>query len=73
MAKKLTTAEFIKRARCIHGDKYDYRFVNYVNAHTKIVVVCPLHGEFVQEPTNHVHNCFVNRESNYQQKGMVLA
>ena len=55
MAKKLTTAEFIEKARRVHDDKYDYHLVSYINAHTKIVVICPSHGQFIQEPTNHIH------------------
>lgn len=44
--KKLTTEEFIERARKIHGNKYDYSKVNYVNAKTKVCIICPIHGEF---------------------------
>ena len=29
---KLTTEEFIKKAREVHGDKYDYSKVEYVNS-----------------------------------------
>ena len=52
--KKLTTEEFIKRAKQIHGDRYDYSKVIYVNAHTKVCIICPEHGEFWQIPNNHL-------------------
>jgi hypothetical protein len=52
--KKLTTEEFIKRAREVHGDKYDYSKVEYVNAHTKVCIVCSEHGEFWQVPYAHI-------------------
>jgi len=55
MAKRLTTQEFVDRAYAIHGDRYDYSKVAYVNAHTNVVIVCRLHGEYIQEPTNHIH------------------
>ena len=57
--KKLTTEEFIKRSREIHGDKYDYSKVNYVNNHTKVCIICPEHGEFWQKPMSHLngHGC----------------
>jgi len=57
--KKLTTEEFIEKARRVHGDKYDYSRVEYVNAKTKICVICPEHGEFWQTPDKHLsgHNC----------------
>ena len=52
--KKKTTDEFIKQAREVHGDKYDYSKVNYINARTKVCIICPEHGEFWQKPNNHI-------------------
>ena len=59
MGKKLTTEEFIKRARKVHGDRYDYSKVVYVNASTKVCIICPEHGEFWQIPNSHLmgHGC----------------
>jgi len=54
MSKRLTTQEFIDRARDVHGDKYDYSKVEYVNANTKVCIVCPKHGEFWQKPSSHL-------------------
>lgn len=54
MPKKLTTEEFIAKARAIHGDKYDYSKVVYKNNHTKVIIVCPEHGEFLQVPKSHL-------------------
>ena len=50
----LTTQEFIERVRKIHGDKYDYSKVNYINNHTNITIICSIHGEFDQLPLNHL-------------------
>lgn len=57
--KKLTKDEFISKAKEIHGDKYDYSKVDYVNSKTKVCIICPLHGEFWQIPANHLlgKNC----------------
>lgn len=52
--QKLTTEDFIKRAREVHGDKYDYSKVNYIDAHTKICIICPKHGKFLQIPNDHL-------------------
>ncbi len=52
--KKLTTEEFIQRAKAIHGDKYDYSKVQYVNASTKVCIICPKHGEFWQKTSHHI-------------------
>lgn len=57
--RKLTTIEFIEKAKSVHGDKYDYSKVNYINAQTNICIICPEHGEFWQKPYNHLngHKC----------------
>lgn len=50
----MTTEEFIIRSIQKHGNKYDYSKVVYVNANTKVVIVCPTHGEFSQKPYSHI-------------------
>lgn len=52
--KKLTTEEFINRVKEIHGNKYDYSNVNYINSKTKVCIICLEHGEFWQTPINHL-------------------
>ena len=47
--------KFIEKANLIHGDKYDYSLVEYVNAKTKVCIICKKHGEFWQTPDNHTH------------------
>lgn len=54
MAKPKTTAQFIQDARKIHGDKYDYSLTEYVNAITKVKIICPCHGEFYQGANSHL-------------------
>ena len=54
MAVKYTKDDFIKKAREIHGDKYDYSKVEYVNSQTKVCIICPEHGEFWQLPASHI-------------------
>lgn len=51
--KKLTTSEFIARSRKVHGDYYDYSLVSYVSNHTPVKIICPIHGEFLQQPSQH--------------------
>ena len=57
--KNITKKDFIEKARKIHGDKYDYSKVNYVNSQTNVTIICPEHGEFEQKPVNHLrfHGC----------------
>lgn len=61
---KYTTDEFIEKAREIHGDKYDYSKVEYVNSETKVCIICPTHGEFWQSPMNHLSGMDVNGVAN---------
>jgi very-short-patch-repair endonuclease len=53
-AKK--TELFISKANKIHKNRYDYSKVNYINAKTKITIICREHGEFQQTPSNHLSN-----------------
>ena len=50
-----TKDEFISKSNTLHNYKYDYSNVNYVNAHTKVHIKCPKHGEFWQTPDTHLH------------------
>ena len=52
--RKLTTEEFIEKAKDIHGDKYDYSLVDYISAKTKVKIVCPEHGVFYQTASDHL-------------------
>ena len=42
--------QFIQDAIKIHGDVYDYSKVEYINALTKVRIICLKHGEFLQTP-----------------------
>lgn len=51
---KLTTEEWIEKAKTVHGNKYDYSKVEYIDSKTKVCIICPEHGEFWQVPNNHL-------------------
>ena len=55
-----TLEEFIEEARSVHGDRYDYSKVDYKSRHTKIIIICKIHGEFEQAVGNHIcgANCY---------------
>lgn len=61
MAK--TTDDFIAEASIVHQNKYDYSKTQYKNSHTKVCIIChnidektgAEHGEFWQEPSNHLN------------------
>ena len=52
--KNVTTEDFIEKARKIHGNKYGYSLVKYVNNSTKVKIICTKHGIFNQDPQNHL-------------------
>ena len=52
--RRLTTEGFISRARRVHGNKYDYALVEYSGTYTPVKIICREHGEFEQQPNNHL-------------------
>ena len=48
------TDDFIKKSNFIHNNFYTYDKVEYVNNTTKVIITCPIHGDFKQEPHNHL-------------------
>lgn len=41
---KSTTEEFIKKAKAIYGERYDYSKVEYKGNKEKVCIICPEHG-----------------------------
>lgn len=73
MSRKLTTEDFIKTANEVHNSYYDYSKCIYLGAHTKVEIICPLHGSFWQKPNDHVkgqgcYYCGVEKRSNKTRK-----
>lgn len=52
---QLTTEQFVKRARSIHGDKYDYSETAYISLYKKVNIKCERHGIFSQLAGNHIN------------------
>ena len=69
---KLSTDEFIKRSKVAHENQYDYSKTVYVNGSTKVVVTCPIHGDFLTLPGNHMRGsgcpeCFGTKKRTTQE------
>jgi hypothetical protein len=65
------TQVFIEKASKIYGDKYDYSKVDYINAKTKVIIICKEHGDYLQTPNKHLQNrncqkCGKIKLSNYK-------
>jgi len=54
MSKKLTTEEFIEKAKAIHGNRYDYSLVEYITNKDKVKIICKEHGIFEQRAIKHL-------------------
>ena len=52
--QKSTLKEFIQKANIKHNSFYNYSKVEYINSYTKVVITCPIHGDFEQEPNRHL-------------------
>lgn len=63
--------EFIKKSIKLHKNKYKYFKVDYKNTHTKVCIVCPIHGYFWCTPSNHLQHksgclkCWNTRRGKY--------
>lgn len=58
---KYNTESFIQKAKEIHGEKYDYSKVKYVDHKTKVCIICPTHGEFWIRPSHHINKGRTNQ------------
>lgn len=47
--------QFITNAIKIHGDRYDYSKSIYTGCENKLIIICKEHGEFEQQPNNHLY------------------
>lgn len=50
----IDTNEFKIRALKVHGNRYDYSNVDYINSRTLVDIICRKHGNFQQTPANHL-------------------
>lgn len=55
IANRTTPKQFMLKSVIIHNNKYDYSKVVYINSKTKVEIVCPRHGSFLQTPDNHIN------------------
>ena len=60
MSKKLTTEDFVRASRLTHGEFYNYASVVYVGNKSKVEIVCPVHGKFLQTASHHMRGVGCN-------------
>lgn len=54
LAVRKTTEQFIKEANIIHDNKFNYDKTDYVKNQIKVIINCPMHGDFLQRPLSHL-------------------
>ena len=54
---KYQRIDIIEKFRKVHGNRYDYSKVKYTGTKNKVIIICHIHGEFLQEPKNHIMGC----------------
>lgn len=55
LPKLKSKEKFIEEASFVHDNKYDYSKVEYKGSNKKVIIICPIHGEFLQAPHDHIH------------------
>lgn len=56
--KKVNFSNFLSRCAIKFGDRFDYSKVVWVNSKSKLIIICPVHGEFRQTPSNHLKSVY---------------
>ena len=54
MPAKVTTSEFIERAKSVHGDRCDYSKTFITSMVKNTTITCPIHGDFETRAANHL-------------------
>lgn len=54
---KMTPDQVLERYNMLFGDYYDYSELNYINARTKVTLICPLHGKVSTHPFKGCPKC----------------
>ena len=68
--KKMTKEEFIENAKIVHNNYFSYEHCNFINVNSKVIVTCPVHGDFEVKASNHLNgaNCKICSKENIVHK-----
>ena len=53
--KSFTSTQFIDKANIIHDNKYNYNKTEFVSSREKLIITCPIHGDFIQRASAHIN------------------
>ena len=51
---EINTESLVAKFKKIHGESFDYSKVEFESLTTKVIIICPEHGEFYQQPRLHL-------------------
>jgi len=54
LSTRKTTSSFIRESMLVHDFKYNYDKTDYIKNQTKVIITCPIHGDFSQRPLSHL-------------------
>lgn len=57
LSVRKTTRKFIIESNLVHDYKYNYDKTDYVKNNIKVIITCPIHGDFLQNPLSHIQGC----------------
>ena len=55
LSVRKTNDEFIKESILVHDNKYSYKKTKYIKNQKKVIITCPIHGDFEQRPLSHLN------------------
>jgi hypothetical protein len=69
MTARLTTEQFVAKAHIVHSNKYTYEKAVYETKHSKVVVTCPSHGDYVVSAGVHLLGFTCKKCANEAKRG----
>ena len=75
-SKRSNSIKFIQMAKKLHGNRYDYSKIEYKSNHSKVEIICPIHGLFLQKPSSHLRKlgcpkCGIEKASNSKKLNII--
>ena len=68
---KSNTMEFIEKSMKIHGGKFDYSKTDYIKSNENVIIICKIHGEFLQMPSGHLSGAGCSKCSGYYKSNTI--
>jgi ferredoxin-like protein FixX len=65
--RRNSTAEFIQKANKVHNNYYSYNKTDYIDTNSKVIITCPKHGDFSQQPNPHIQGAGCPECGKYKQ------